>query len=152
MAPIDDALKALGSQESPNYTEIAKIYNVNRSTLSKRHRGVTGSKRDANERNSLLSYQQQLDLVKYINTLSARGIPPTNAMVNNFAQEICGKVPSKNWCANFCKAHSNVLESDYLEGLDSSRKKADSAIMYSRYFEKVCRYLIISYLTNVISS
>ncbi|RDI87069.1 hypothetical protein Vi05172_g2908 [Venturia inaequalis] len=57
MAPIDEALKALESVESPNYTEYARIYKCNRTTLSKRHRGVQGSKEDKWENQSLLSHQ-----------------------------------------------------------------------------------------------
>ena len=56
MAPIDDALKALGSQKTPNYAEYARIYKVDRSTLLRRYRGVTGNRRDRNEKNSLLIY------------------------------------------------------------------------------------------------
>lgn len=138
MAPIDDALKALGSQEAPNYSEYARIFKCNRTTLARRHQGLQGTIQSANENRSLLNHQQQLDLVKYINTLSARGLPPTNIMVNNFAKEICGKQPGKNWCTGFIKAYSKILESDYLQGLDSNRKKADSVTMYSRYFSKVC--------------
>ncbi|RDI78192.1 hypothetical protein Vi05172_g11825 [Venturia inaequalis] len=99
MAPIDDALAALASQEQPNYTQTALQFAVDRTTLSRRHRGLTGSKSEGREKVSLLSYSQQKTLVNYINMLTARGLPPTNAIVNNFAEEICGQKPGKNWCA-----------------------------------------------------
>lgn len=133
MAPIDDALKALGSQEAPNYAEYARKFKVPRSTL----RGAQGSIEAGREKASLLSHIQQLELVKYVNMLSARGLPLTNIMVTNFAAENCGKPPGKNWCTNFMKAHSKVLVSDYLPGLGLNRKQADSAIVYARYFDKV---------------
>ena len=46
MAPIDDALAALKSLklgEQPNFTQVADKYGCERSTLSKRWRGVQGS-------------------------------------------------------------------------------------------------------------
>lgn len=45
------------------------------------------------------------------------------------------------------KAHLKVLTSDYLQGLDSSRKKANSAVMYTGYFEKISSLLnmLLSY-------
>ena len=41
---MEAALAAANSQESPNYAAIAREFNVNRSTLSRRHRGVTAAK------------------------------------------------------------------------------------------------------------
>jgi hypothetical protein len=96
MAPIDEALKAIGSLETPNYSKYTRLFHCDRTTLSRRHRGITNGKAVKYEEQSLLSDQQQKSLVEYINTLSARGIPPTNLIVTNFAKEICGKQPSKN--------------------------------------------------------
>lgn len=96
MAPIDDVLAALESQKQPNYTQTAKEFGVEMTKLSRRHRGLIESREVYREKASLLSHQQQVDLVEYINKLTARGLPPTNAMVNNFAKEMCGKQPGKN--------------------------------------------------------
>lgn len=131
MAPIDEALKALDSLEAPNF-EYARRYNVDRNTLARRHQGLQGIRDQFIERVSLLSHQQQQDLVSYMNKLSARGLSPTTDMEDNYAKKICGKQPGKNWCAGFMKIHAKILVSEYLQGLDISRKKAGSAIMYSR--------------------
>ncbi|KAF2432893.1 hypothetical protein EJ08DRAFT_647654, partial [Tothia fuscella] len=80
----------------------------------------------------LLSPQQESTLVAHINTFTDRGTPPTNAMVSNFAKDICGKEPGKNWCSSFVKRWAHVLKSCYLTGLDSDRKKADSVYQYTR--------------------
>ena len=56
MEPIDQALAALEALkpgENLNYTIIAKIYGVNRSILSKKHRGLQ-SFRDINYENQQL--------------------------------------------------------------------------------------------------
>ncbi|KAF2728842.1 hypothetical protein EJ04DRAFT_391778, partial [Polyplosphaeria fusca] len=39
-----EALQSLKLGESPNYTKTAKEYGVSRSALSRRHRGVAGSR------------------------------------------------------------------------------------------------------------
>jgi len=77
MDPIDAALAALELQDPPNYTQTAKEFNVNRSTLSRRHRRITRAREDATEMRSLLSIQQKKTLLGYINLLTERGLPPT---------------------------------------------------------------------------
>jgi hypothetical protein len=39
--PINQALEECDSYKTPNYTAIANKYGVNRSTLSRNHRGIT---------------------------------------------------------------------------------------------------------------
>jgi hypothetical protein len=79
--PIDKALAALALQDPPNYSRTAEEYEVDRSTLSRRYRGICVSKQQANELQSLLFFQQQIELINHINKLSEAGIPPTPAMV-----------------------------------------------------------------------
>ena len=67
MDPIDAALAALELQDPPNYTWTAKEFNVNRTTLSRRHRRITRSREGATEMKSLLLIQQERTLLKYIN-------------------------------------------------------------------------------------
>ena len=44
----------------------------------------------------LLSNAQELQLIEYIKTLHNRGLPPTRAIISNFASEIAGKQVGKN--------------------------------------------------------
>ena len=100
MDPIETALKAIESLEpgeQVNYTQIAKEHGVNRSTLSKRHRGVQQSKGTKIESQLLLSHIQSEQLIEWINGLTERGLPPSQGMVSNFAKEISGTEPGKNW-------------------------------------------------------
>ncbi|OCL00560.1 uncharacterized protein K441DRAFT_104661 [Cenococcum geophilum 1.58] len=69
MDPIDAALAALSLQSKPNYTKTAEEYGVERSTLSRRHCNITGSKADGYENQSFLTKQQSQVLVTYINKL-----------------------------------------------------------------------------------
>ena len=50
-----NSLKSLKLGESPNYTQVAKKYGCNQSTLSRRHRGVQGSYAAKNKNQQLLN-------------------------------------------------------------------------------------------------
>ena len=142
MDPIETALKASESQEPGeyvNYTQIAKHYGVNRATVSKRHRGVQQSKEPKIESQLLLSHIQSEQLIKWTNGLTERGLPPPQGMVSNFAKEISGTEPGKNWISRWVTAHKEELVSKYATGLDRQRKKADSAEKYEAYFKLLGR-------------
>ena len=96
MDSITAAINDLKLQDKPNIAATAKRYEVERSTLSRRFRGVTESKDHANQELLLLSPQQEQVLVNYINKLTEIGLPPTVAIVRNFATNIAGKLPSKS--------------------------------------------------------
>ena len=74
MAPIDDALESLKSLkpgEQPKFTQVAKEYGCNRSTLSKRWRGVQDSMAQKLENLRLLNTTQEKELLLYIDNLTA---------------------------------------------------------------------------------
>jgi hypothetical protein len=148
MAPIDDAIDDLRSQKTPRIVQTAKKYNVHHSTLSRRFHGVTVPRAVLAESQSLLTNQQQLRLIKLINDFTNEGIPPTNAMVRNFAEEIVKKRPGKNWVTRFYKAHEHTLQSRYLAPADLSRKKADNYYDYKFYFELVCGLILLIICAN----
>ena len=75
----------------------------------------------------LLNDEQSKKLIQWINQLTERGLPPTTLMLANLAQEISSKEPGKNWASRWLKAHSDKVISRYSTGLDSDRKRADSA-------------------------
>jgi hypothetical protein len=137
MASMELALAALRSAEAgekPNISLVARTYGVSQSALSKRFQGVTGSKEDHYNNQRLLNNIQSKALIQWINQLTERGLPPTNAMLENFAREISGKEPGKNWASWWKKAHSDKVISLYSSGIDMDRKKADSAHKYALYF------------------
>ena len=60
-------------------------------------------------------------------------------MVRNLASEMTGKMPGINWASHWVKQTSKKLQSGYLLPIDKSRKRADSALYYSLYFELLGR-------------
>jgi hypothetical protein len=133
------ALRSLEPGEKPNIRLVARTYGVDPSNLSRRFRGVTGSKEEQYNKQRLLTNEQSRALIKWINQLTERGLPPTNSMLANFAREISGKEPGKNWASRWIKAHLDKVISRFSAGLDSDRKKADSAYKYALYFELIGR-------------
>jgi hypothetical protein len=134
MAPIDDALAALKSLklgEQPNFAQVADKYGCERSTLSKRWRGVQGSMAQKVENQQLLNNTQQAELLRYIEGLTARGLPPTRQMIRNFASEIAGRPAGIRWVNRFIKRHKVDLLSPWASGMDTESKRDDFAFKYS---------------------
>ena len=102
-------LSLLEPGEKVNYTAIADKHGVNRSTLSRRHRGVQGTRESQYDDQRLLNNQQSKTLIQWINELTKRGLPPSNEMLNNFAKEICGKEPGKMWSHQWLEKHNNEI-------------------------------------------
>ena len=144
MTPIEEALdylRSLGPDEKPSFTQVAKKYGCDRSALSKRYRGIQGSKQAQYENQRILNDQQEKTLVKHIDDLCVRFIPPTRQMIRNFAQETVGREVSKEWVNRFLKRHCIDLISKWSAGLDYERTRADSAFKYTLYFELLSRKL-----------
>jgi hypothetical protein len=100
------------------------------------------------ENQQLLSDQQEQDLVEYINKRTEMGLPPTTAMVRNFAEQIVGKRPGNGWSQRFCTRHEDTLDKGYLNTIDSQRKGADSRPSYEYYFDllkrKMAQYDVVA--------
>jgi hypothetical protein len=91
MAPIDEAIADFKSCEPGDddaLENIAKEHGVDRSTLGRRFKGVTGPRQDGYASQQKLNPQQEEGLVQYIQGLSGRRLPPSGAMIRNFASNI----------------------------------------------------------------
>ena len=91
MDPIQEAIEDIESREdgaSFSYREIARKFNINRTTLSRRHQGLTRSNAAIAEAQQLLNPQQELELIRYIEKCTRRGLPPTREMVQNFSSAV----------------------------------------------------------------
>ena len=83
--------------------------------MSRRHKGVTGSKKDhySYTLKALTDVQENV-LIRYINDLSARGLSPISQIVRNLVKELAGKDIGPNWVARFVKRKKDTLKSIYL--------------------------------------
>jgi len=146
MTSIEAALADLALQDSSNYIATVKKFNINQSTLSRRHRGKTTFVKKSKQTTLILSNQQEKELIRYINKLIERDIPSFNVMIRVFAYNISGKQPGKNWSYEFVRRHSDILQSKFLQGADLERKKVDNAYQYQLYFDLVSAFITFSFI------
>ncbi len=146
MTSIETALADLALQKSFNYTATAKKFNINRSTLSRRHRGIIVFVKKSKQTTSILSNQQEKELIRYINKLIERDISSFNVMIRVFAYKISEKQSGKNWSYEFVQRHSDILQSKFLQEADLERKKADNAYQYQLYFDLVIVFISFSFI------
>ena len=91
MSSIEAALAAIESLEPGerfHYAQIAKQHRVVRSTLTRRHQGLSTSRATQAQNQQTLYPQQELELLRYIERLTRQGLPLTRAMMRNFASQI----------------------------------------------------------------
>lgn len=134
-ARIEAAIEAIRSGEVKDYSQAAKKYNVDRTTISKRIRGLTMSKRDASSlyRQCLTNEQEEV-LIAHINKLTDRQMPPTSSIVKNLAEELRGAPVGKNWTSQFVKRHQDRLKSLYLRNIDNLRVAAEYTLLFTLFF------------------
>ena len=91
------ALAAIDARGVANYRKIAKEYELVHTTVMRRWKGQTRSRAQfQSEVNQNLTNEQEQLLVKQINNLTARSIPPISQIVKNFAEEMIGRAIGKN--------------------------------------------------------
>jgi hypothetical protein len=138
MDPIQAAIAELESQnegEKLSYTKLAAKYNIDRSTLSRRHQGLQAPKKTKEQNQLKINPQQELELIRYIEGLTKRGLPPTREMIRNFSSEIAQEPVSESWVTRFINRHDVHLISKWTTGLNRTRVLADSEVKYTLYFE-----------------
>jgi hypothetical protein len=97
MVPIFDAMAAIDAREPGDeltHRAAEKQFGVNKDTLRRRHQGLTRSNAGEAEQRMLLSPQKEIQLVRYIEKLSGRGIPPTRSIIKNYVWAVGRWEPS----------------------------------------------------------
>ena len=138
MDPIQEAIKYIDAREAGDkfsYRNVAKMFGVDRTTLSRRHQGRTHSNVEEARQRQLLSPEQEFELVLYIERCTRRGLPPTREMIQNFAAAIAKWEVSESWVTRFLHRHSDKLTIKWSAGIDRDRHQADSAERYKLYFD-----------------
>jgi hypothetical protein len=138
MDPIDEAIAAIESSRSGerlSYCKAADCFSVNYTTLLRRHKECQAPRDTLPANSRLLNNKQELELVTYIGDLTEDGLPPTKAMVRNFASEIAGKRVGEGWVTRFIHQNKQHLVAKWVRGLDRTRSKGDSGDHYRLYFE-----------------
>jgi hypothetical protein len=120
---MDEAIEALergGEGEEIGYVAIAKQFGVDESTHRRRHQGKCSTRVEAAQEQKNLSTQKEEELVKYIKNLTSKGLPPTRAMIQNFASVVAKKEIEKSWVSRFLNRHKDTLLPKWSTGMDSN--------------------------------
>ena len=153
MDPIKEAIIWLDSQSAPNYSAAAKKFNVNRSTLSRRHRGITMSKEQFTSTfKKNLTNAQEEQLLNYLNILTHQGLPPTHQMLENLVVEILQKPIGKNWTYNFVTRYHDRITSKFLRSIDINRVKADNKEYFNNFYQLASIRNPLFYYTNLLTN
>ena len=135
---IAAAIVSLKSQEAPNFGATARLFGIDRTTLRRRFKGEQAPSSSAHvEAQGNLSCAMEKVLVERINTLSARGLPPTSQFVRNLVQELSGALVGSNWVGRFVARHDDQLCAIFLDSIDYSRRIADNSRHFQHYFDHV---------------
>jgi hypothetical protein len=78
-------------------------------SLTRNATGQTRPHEDAAIAQCKITPQQKEELVKYIEGLTERHLPPTRQMIQNFATEIAGDEVSESWVTRFLNRHLDRL-------------------------------------------
>ena len=79
---------------------------------------MQGSREEQYEQKRLLNNTQEETLISWINDLTGKGLPPSYEMLRNFAKEISGEKPGKQWPYRFLKRHQDKLVCKFTLGMD----------------------------------
>ena len=135
---MENAINALDTQLIPNYTQVGLKFGIDRTTLMRRHKGITTSRAEATSiYHKLLTDTQEEVLIDRINKLTVRGLAPTTHIVRNLAEEIIGRDVNKNWTSHFVKRYSGRLKSIYLRNIDKSRMNSEWGPYIQYFFDLV---------------
>ena len=138
MDPIQEAITYLESDEAgddSSYRKVAKKFNVDRTTLSRRHQGKQVNNEAKAEHQLLLSPQQEQELMLYIERCVRRGLPPTREMLRNFAGTIVNREVSDSGVTRFLQRHNAHLITKWSAGIDRNCHQADTRERYQLYFD-----------------
>ena len=124
MSSIEAALAAIESLEygeKINYTKIAQEYSVVRSTLTRRHQGLSTTRSDKIAQDRALHVHQEEALLRYIERLTLQGLPPSRPMILRFASQIAKKELGVHWVDRYIKRYGEYLVSHWTTGIDQQR-------------------------------
>jgi hypothetical protein len=137
-AKVTAAVAAIQRGEYTDYSKAARAFKCDRTSISKRIRLLTRSRKEADSfwRQCLTDTQERI-LIDRINYLSQRQMPPTSHIVRNLAEEIRGAPVGKNWTGQFIRRHKDELKSMYLRNIDNLRVTAEYRPMFELFFDTV---------------
>ena len=133
------ALEALQNDKNLSLRDAAKIYNVSRSTLTRRRDGKT-ARRDTTPGVKKLTQSEEEAIVRYIIELSARAFPPRLCGVEDMANQLLrvrdAPPVGQLWAHRFIKRQPE-LRTRYTRRYDYQRAKCEDPKVIGEWFALV---------------
>ena len=110
--PIQEAIEHIESREAEDsflYRQVSKIFGVDRTTLSRRHKGLQVSYKAKCANQQQLNPQQEDEVVGYIERATRDGLPPTQGILKNFGSAVAQQEVSDSWVNWFRYRHPDEL-------------------------------------------
>ena len=135
---LDLALADLAQQDKPNFLGTSKRYNVSVTTLRDRFLGKQSSRQAATSiHHKNLTDAEEEALISLINRLTNRGLPPTQSIVKNLAEEMIQRPVGKNWAGQFVARQRHRLTSGFLRNINKKRVKSEYAPLFQQFYDGV---------------
>ena len=124
MDPIQEAIEYIESRKARDsflYRQVLKIFGVNRTTLSRRHKGSQGTREAKIANQQRLNPQQEEELCRHIEGATRDGLPPTRGILKNFGSAVAQQEVSDSWVRRFRRRHPDKLITKWDTGIDRER-------------------------------
>lgn len=139
---IQLAIKDLKQKKYPTVTVAARVYGVQQSTLYRCYHHQTSDCTHAQESQMNLASSQERAVIKWIQSLTAKGFPPTYPLLWAWIESVqCAEDPAapplgKNYITKFITCHPN-LGASFSERHDKERVFVGVQAVYQDFFHKV---------------
>jgi hypothetical protein len=93
------------------------------------------SSKEGYAKQQVLSPQQEIELVRHIERLAKRDLPPTGETIRNFSSEVAKRQLEERWITPLINKHQIYLISRWTTEMDRARHLADSETKYRLCFD-----------------
>ena len=132
-------IRSLRPGESFSYKKVTEKNHIPRTTLAAHHQGRRTTRAGAHDQRRLLPQREELELVKYIRSLTEKHCPPTRQMIINFVTPLLRWEPSEAWVSKLLHRHPNELITAWSTPMESRRHEADGGERYRLYFDLLAK-------------
>ena len=132
------ALADLNSNSSVSLREIARIYDLPRSTLQARWKGRRSAKAFYTTQQRLSVHEEDA-LIRWIDTMTAWGWPPQIGQLESMTKQLMEAKGDRNslghnWYLRFLSRHSG-FKTQYSRNLNQDRKDAENIKFIQKWFD-----------------
>lgn len=135
IAAVGEYNKVLKSGEKPNVSAIARDHKVPPRTLHDRVHQKHKAANVAQEKNQLLTVEQEEVLIEWCQQRGFAGMPWTEADLSSMASTLHGEDPGRDWASRFRARHADRISGSRANALDPTRAQAFNEASATAHFK-----------------